>query len=494
MKVGNINIDGSVNSTERTKTKNSKELNSFDRMLSKMAYENKDKSVNTSSKEMKKVASSKSDPKDSSVEETATSKVDKDDSLKTIPKEVKEKLKEAGMDAEDVDKVGSLEDLKQMVEPDKLLAMLLSLMNLNTNSSNVEGLEISNLEGKIEKQIEDIFNTNLQQNTNVTDKLQLKDKVIDKLFAKVTQEETLAPQSSNVKNDDLVSKIEAELIALSSNSQKELKVDKKDIKDIMSDLKLASKSINGDAAEELKLNKKDEKGVMTDEKDVTTDLKQISKNLNGSAAKETISVAQGKDKNLDNLGFNSNSKSEDDFLKNILSDSNDKISKVTSFMSHLSNMKVDNSNVVEGEKLVINKNTLNADIIKTLKFMQINNKSDLTVKIMPKELGEVIISLTVEAGVMKGTITAANKEAYNLINSNLMDITNKLQNNDIKIENLTLNIYNEDTTFFKNGDNRERSDNGQQKERKTNSIGAVGEEISKADNLSGIDSNVDMLA
>lgn len=492
MKIDSANINNIGINTERIKVKTSKELNSFDRILSKMTYDKKDKSETINSNKIEKVDSEKSSSKELDV----NSKEGKDDSLKSVPKEIKEKLKEAGMTAEEVENISSLEDLKEMIEPDKLLAVLLSFFNSNLNSLNGD-----NLEGKIEEQIKAILNSNLQQNENTTNELQLKNKVIDKLFSKIAEKEILTPSSDNVSNDDLVSKIEAELIALSKDRQedievgkKDIKLDKKDIKDVMSDLRLASKNLSGDVSEELNINKIEQKSVMTDVKDTAVDLKHLAGNVNSSVTKGITNVAQAKDNTSENLAFNNNSKSDEDFLNSILSDNNDKISKFTSFMSHLNNTKVDNLKAAEGENLVINKNTLNADIIKALKFMQVNNKSDLTVKIMPKELGEVVISLTVEAGVMKGTITAANKEAYNLLNSNLVDITNKLQNNDIKIENLTLNIYNEDTTFFKNGNDRERSNNSKQRENRGNAVQTIGEDIIEGDNLSEVDSNVDMLA
>ena len=186
----------------------------------------------------------------------------------------------------------------------------------------------------------------------------------------------------------------------------------------------------------------------------------------------------------DSSNLNSkSSKGDEDFLKNLLSDGNDKVSRVTNFMSQFNNMKVDNNSVGDLEKVVINKDTVNTDMIKALKYMQTNDMKDLIVKINPRQLGEVVIKITMESGVMKASINASNKEAYNLINSNLSDITNKLQNNDIKIQNLSLNIYNEDTTFFKDGSDRERS-SSEQKGKNTNAIDAIGEDENGIENES----------
>lgn len=87
--------------------------------------------------------------------------------------------------------------------------------------------------------------------------------------------------------------------------------------------------------------------------------------------------------------------------------------------------------------------------------MEVNDIKNLTVKINPKELGEMVIKITMENGKMKANITANNKEAFNLLNANLQDITDKLQKGTVKIENFSLNLY-EDTTFFSNDKDKSR--------------------------------------
>ena len=92
-------------------------------------------------------------------------------------------------------------------------------------------------------------------------------------------------------------------------------------------------------------------------------------------------------------------------------------------------------------------------MFKAMTYMDSNGIKDLTVKIMPKELGEVTIKLSMENGVMKANITASNKDAYNLLSSNIKDISDKLQDSNIKIQNFNIDVYNGDTTFFKDGSN-----------------------------------------
>lgn len=161
----------------------------------------------------------------------------------------------------------------------------------------------------------------------------------------------------------------------------------------------------------------------------------------------------------------SNSGQDDKFLNDLLSGNNDgkddKISKVSNLFSQFS---ADNtSKTTAAQAPIVTRSNFSADIVKSLKYMETNNIKDLTIKIMPKELGEVIIKITSDGGIMKASITAANKDAYNLLNSNLQDITKSFSNQDIKIQNVEINIYNGDTTFFSGNGNEENSSNGSKK-------------------------------
>ncbi|MCY6354005.1 flagellar hook-length control protein FliK [Clostridium sp. ZS2-4] len=173
-----------------------------------------------------------------------------------------------------------------------------------------------------------------------------------------------------------------------------------------------------------------------------------------------------------------NHSSEDKLLKELASadkkDTNSKFSKVMNFMNQFN--KVDTASSVEGnvKPMVVNKNTLITDMIKSVKFMELNDMKEITVKVMPRELGEVVIKLTMENGLMKANITANNKEAYNLLNSNLQELNDKLGNGEIKIQNFTIDIYNGDTTFFSNEKNRQQ--NGQSTNKGKNSTISINEE------------------
>ncbi|CAG7841034.1 hypothetical protein CLOHAE12215_02458 [Clostridium haemolyticum] len=159
-----------------------------------------------------------------------------------------------------------------------------------------------------------------------------------------------------------------------------------------------------------------------------------------------------------------NENNEEDFLKNLLSrdksKADTKINRLTNFMNDFNKVNNTVSKDIENEVPVnINKNNLVNDFIKSVKYMEQNNVKEMTVKVMPRELGEIVIRLTVENGLMKANITANNKEAYNLLNSKAQELNNSLGNGEIKIQNFTIDIYNGDTTFFSRENSKEHRNN-----------------------------------
>lgn len=168
---------------------------------------------------------------------------------------------------------------------------------------------------------------------------------------------------------------------------------------------------------------------------------------------------------------------EDKLLKGIASgnkkEGNSKFDKVMNFMNSFNKIETSTSGIENVQKIIVNKNNFVNDMIKSVKFMEMNNMKEMTVKIMPKELGEVVIKLTMENGLMKANITAQNKEAYSLLNSNLQELNDKL-GGEIKIQNFTIDIYNGDTTFFSNEKNRQQ--NGQPTDKGKNSIISINDD------------------
>lgn len=254
-------------------------------------------------------------------------------------------------------------------------------------------------------------------------------------------------------NEKLISRIVNELkkvISLGTHSEGNLIVNKEN-------------SLNDNIRNVLPENSQENKSnSLLNTKEIST-LKNILSELENLNENNNTSV--NKSFSADKLSQNK----DNDFLKQLINNNSDnQYSKVINLMNQFAlnsaNSSRQNENV---QPTVINKTNFTSDLIKSLSYMEDNNVKDMTVKIMPKELGEVMIKITSDSGIMKATITATNKDTYNLLNSNLHEINNSLNNNHVKIHSLDINIYNNDTTYFSNNSNFSQFD-GRQNENTNN--------------------------
>lgn len=193
----------------------------------------------------------------------------------------------------------------------------------------------------------------------------------------------------------------------------------------------------------------------------------------------------------------SNSK-EDKFLNSLIEDKKESVdNKINLFATRTQSVQAQNTEV---RGLTINKATFADDIIKDVKFMSTNNLKELTVKVNPGNLGEITIRLVQEDGLMKANLKANSKETTALLAQNLAEIKKEIGDQNIKISEVNIELYNEDTTFFKN-----ESFGGQLSQEQNNSKGAsqnntdVNISTSENDevleeNLAMLDNNLDFLA
>ncbi len=191
--------------------------------------------------------------------------------------------------------------------------------------------------------------------------------------------------------------------------------------------------------------------------------------------------------------------SETAILNKVLNgDENDsKVRRATDFMSFFDN-SVSEGGEISGEKpIAITKSNLNNDIIKALSYMDKNGVKDLTVKIYPKELGEVSISVSMEQGALKAMIKTTSKEAAEILSLGLKDINEKLSGSNIKIESVDIGLYEEDATYFahENRQGKAYEDGGKNGNEDSHKISGVstGEEdgISKSSSTSS--NEIDLL-
>ncbi|WP_454053784.1 flagellar hook-length control protein FliK [Clostridium sp. Marseille-Q7071] len=351
-----------------------------------------------------------------------------------------------------------------------LLNMFSAMENDKNTSINVEGL-IENLEG-IDNSTLDLLKTLLKSVEDLTEGLDKKALMKDNNSLKDMLLKLMSVEgedkSSNLDVNKLIKELTEALPKLEDISKAGIASDNSKIetfKDLNSTLI---------AAREVKDNTGSDK--------VSVEIKPEDKIV---AKEEKIAIENENSKNTSNGDLKKSLSSEEKLLEKLIGEKEDgKLTKVNQFMNAFNNSKISMEEVKNVDKLLINKVTFSEDIVKSIRFMELNNIKDLTVKINPKHLGEVIINLTMEQEAMRAQLKAANKDTVALLNANLRDITEKLNEN-IKIQQVEVAIYNDDTTYFSSNERENRQGfNGEQSKSK---VSAVTEEIELETETSIID-------
>ncbi|WP_461615306.1 flagellar hook-length control protein FliK [Clostridium sp. Marseille-QA1073] len=355
-----------------------------------------------------------------------------------------------------------------------IIAMLLNMFSAMENDKNininVEGL-IENIEG-IDNSTLDLLKTLLKNVEDLTELLDNKALIKDNNPLK-----DMLLKLMSVKGEDKDFNLEVnKLIKELTEALPELKdISKAGIASDNSKVE-AFKDLNSTliAAREVKDNTGSDK--------VSVEIKPEDKIV---AKEEKIAIENENSKNTSNGDLKKSLSSEEKLLEKLIGDKEDgKLTRVNQFMNVFNNSKISLEEVKNVDKLLINKVTFSEDIVKSIRFMELNNIKDLTVKINPKHLGEVIINLTMEQEAMRAQLKASNKDTVALLNANLRDITEKLNEN-IKIQQVEVAIYNDDTTYFSGNERESRQGfNGEQSKSK---VSAVMEEIELEKEASIID-------
>lgn len=411
-----------------------------------------------------------------------------DKNIKTTKDEQKIKtlLKKAGVPEEKIEeiKVDDLDKLTQVLSSEDVninnlnFKDLISLLQCLINSNN--NIPEEKLLGQVEKLIDNsIKDTFLDTTSKKVDSKELVNSIKDKLNSLFSDEITdkfkdgqnvpLIKEVINSLQDKLANAVEEKV-------QGNMNLPKEDM----------IKEIKKEIFKMLKVEDKDSKVTTSKEEQHVITVDNTDKSVR---TENKDSNNKGNEQLKDNK-----TGAEEKILKSISEDDKkDKFSKAVNFINHFNSLnKSQDVESVSLEKLVVNKDTIVSDVIKAVKYMDVNNTKNLTVKINPKELGEIVINITMESGKMKANITANNKEAFNLLNANISDINDKLQNSNIKIQNFSLSLY-EDTTFFKDKEGGgQESRNNKGNESKNTTIDEV-EEVSE-NNISNDIRNLNIFA
>lgn len=313
-----------------------------------------------------------------------------------------------------------------------IISLLPSIVERIQNDNNVPEVLLSNINESIniENVVESINNTfiketnlfiDLGENLIVNDKNNLNDiQSILNEFVRVLDEDVMPNLDNKVLQEDL-SKLKNEVEVF--NNILVSNITTLDEKSVVGLKNIIKEKINTDESSSNTLVGKE---IEDEVKTIPVVEEEVSDNS-----------SEWSKKSFDN---------EEKVLNSILNDGEDK--KVTTKFT-LMNNNVSSSNVekVEAPK-VINRANMVEDIVKSVKYMDSNNIKELVVRINPKDLGEVAIRVVQEDGIMKANLKASSKETYSILSQNLGDIKRYLGEQNIKIQQVDISLY-EDTTYFK---------------------------------------------
>lgn len=296
---------------------------------------------------------------------------------------------------------------------------------------------------------------------------QINQDILKNLLNKITKEQ--CPNEAGKKIDELVMKKLDEFLKKDSL---------KTINNILSNL---STKLSGDKSETAKNVQK----LMSEISNVLDNKQsQTGKVLNlEEMLSKNYSQSDNNTSTDDEANKNTTSK-EDKFLNSLIDDKkDDSLNKINIFASRTAAIQNQGVNTTRG--LTINKGTLVEDLIKDVKFMSNNSLKELTVKVNPGNLGEITIKLVQEDGIMKANLKANSKETTALLSQNLADIKKQLSEQNIKVSDVNIELYQDDTTFFKEqgfegqfaGDQNKQNSNSQNRTASTQ--GVVNEELNE---------------
>ncbi|WP_252233986.1 flagellar hook-length control protein FliK [Clostridium sp. ZS1] len=327
-------------------------------------------------------------------------------STKVESKNIKDKVVNENVNDEDVDveeKINEIEEKIDNASKDEIIEMLNSIFNM-LSSVKDENIDVKDLNSDI---LNSIINNLGKENSDLP-------KLLENLL---TASESPLTNLLNSDNKDLLNKL---LSKLGNKLDEDTDVSNK-VKDLMSQI---SSSL------ENKENKTS---------NFNTAFKNFEQNAN----------SQMNNQNVEEEKVPTSTSDEDDFLNKLLN--NNKDDSVLNKINLLSSRNEINSNnvAVPTESVTINKATMSDDLIKNVKLMITNFMKELTVKINPKDLGQVTISLIQENGIMKANIKANSKETFELLSQNLVEMKKAIGEQNIKVADVNVELYQEDTTFFK---------------------------------------------
>lgn len=210
---------------------------------------------------------------------------------------------------------------------------------------------------------------------------------------------------------------------------------------------------------------------------------------------ESIDLYNFDSNRMENLNSNKKIDDSSDILEKLAGINGNKsgnFGQVINKSIDMNKIKNDNVNLNQIESNVMD------DSIKAIKHMKTNDIQELTIRLRPKELGDMNIQLLKDNESMKAVVTVFNKDVFDSINKNITDLKQHLELTNVNIKDVSVQMHSDNRstsdTFDKafeqqNRQNNQENMNKQDTNNKRNNI-VIEDEIKE--NID--DDRVDLLA
>lgn len=167
-----------------------------------------------------------------------------------------------------------------------------------------------------------------------------------------------------------------------------------------------------------------------------------------------------------------NAQNELSILNNIVMPKNNTITEIKS--------EIIQPQIIRSE--FIRSEYVSQDFIQTIKYLKANNLEEISVKMNPKDLGELHIKIFKSNNEEKVVVTSFNADTFNLLKDNVNEIKNNLNILDINIKEVEVEIKNGNQSDFSQDLSQQFNRNNSNKEqRKTSKF--ISENNNKDDSL-----------
>ncbi len=118
---------------------------------------------------------------------------------------------------------------------------------------------------------------------------------------------------------------------------------------------------------------------------------------------------------------------------------------------------------------IIRSEYVSQDFIQTIKYLKVNNLEEISVKMNPKDLGELHIKILKSNNEEKVVVTSYNSDTFNLLKDNVNEIKNSLNTLDINVKEVDVEIKNGNQSDFSQDLSQQFNGNNRNKEQRKTS-------------------------